>query len=347
MSNLDRRNIVEIEHDRVTNVASNDFPGHFPGEDHAWSLDTFKENFKIDIHQLGDQEMNFDLIGIDTSVANAYRRIMIADVPSVAFESIFIYKNTGVIQDEVLAQRIGLIPISINPDQLEWVDTSQPIKLDDDGNKQINMTSADTVEFQLNVKCERNPDAPKGSTDPNELYINSSVYARDLRFKPLGSQETELSPLPSVCNPDILLAKLRPGQEIILSAYAVLGVGRDHAKFSPVATASYRLLPTIDIIGEPITGELARKFQRCFPPGVIEIDNNDQAVVKGARKDTVSREVLRHEEFKGRVKLGRKRDHFIFNIESANSMQPDEIFVKSVRHLKNIAASLLQHELSL
>lgn len=347
MSSNSRRNIVEIEHDRVTNVASNDFPGHFPGEDHSWDLDKFKQSFKIDIKQLGDQEMNFDLIGIDTSIANAFRRIMIADVPSVAFESIYIYKNTGVIQDEILAQRIGLIPIGMNPDQLEWIDPLQPVKVDEEGNKQINMTSSDTVEFQLNVKCERNPDAPAGSTDPNELYINSNVYARDLRFKPLGDQETELDPLPTVCNPDILLAKLRPGQEIILSAYAVLGVGRDHAKFSPVATASYRLLPTIDIVGEPITGDLAKKFQKCFPPGVIDINKKDQAYVKDARKDTVSREVLRHEEFKGRVKLGRRRDHFIFNIESANSMQPDEIFVKSVRHLKNIAASLLQHELTL
>ena len=116
------------------------------------------------------------------------------------------------------------------------------------------------------------------------------------------------------CDPDILLAKLRPGQEISLRAHCVLGIGSDHAKFSPVATASYRLLPVIDI-KEPITGNWL-KIPKCFPPGVIGIDANGKAYVKDARKDTVSREVLRHPEFDGKVQLGRQRDHFIFNVES-------------------------------
>lgn len=33
---------------------------------------------------------------------------------------------------------------------------------------------------------------------------------------------------------DILIAKLRPGQEIDVLMHAVKGVGKDHAKFSPV-----------------------------------------------------------------------------------------------------------------
>ena len=36
-----------------------------------------------------------------------------------------------------------------------------------------------------------------------------------------------------------------PGQRIALEAHARKGVGKDHTKFSPVATASYRLLPGI------------------------------------------------------------------------------------------------------
>lgn len=35
------------------------------------------------------------------------------------------------------------------------------------------------------------------------------------------------------------------GQQIQLEAHCVKGVGKDHAKFSPCATASYRLLPGI------------------------------------------------------------------------------------------------------
>ena len=152
-------------------------------------------------------------------------------------------------------------------------------------------------------------------------------------------------------NPDILIAKMRPGQEIDLEMHCYKGIGADHAKFSPVATASYRLLPTIDIV-KPILGPDAKKFARCFPRGVVELDEvteeeaarkgsgyeghtgEKKAVVKNAFKDTVSRECLRHEEFKGKVKLGRVMDHFIFMVESTGQFESDELFLESVRALK-------------
>ncbi|CCH42224.1 DNA-directed RNA polymerase [Wickerhamomyces ciferrii] len=285
-------NIVHIEQDRVTNTVSNDYP--------------------------------------DTSISNAFRRIMISEVPSVAAEQVYIFNNTSVIQDEVLAHRIGLIPLKIDPDLLNWVDNSV-----DESDK---FTDANTVVMTLDVSCTKNPNAPKNSTDPKELYRNSSIYARDLKFEPQGNQLENFKNPIEPADPDILLAKLRPGQEISLRIHCVLGIGSDHAKFSPVSTASYRLLPTIDII-EPIRGDDAKKFQKCFPTGVIGI-NNGEAFVKDSRRDTVSREVLRHEEFNGKVKLGRKRNHFIFNVESTGAMSPEEIFFKSVRILKNKAEYL-------
>lgn len=48
------------------------------------------------------------------------------------------------------------------------------------------------------------------------------------------------------------------------------GVGKDHAKFSPVATASYRLLPAIRL-KQRVTGENAELLQKCFTPGVIDV----------------------------------------------------------------------------
>lgn len=52
---------------------------------------------------------------------------------------------------------------------------------------------------------------------------------------------------------------------------------------------------------------------QCFPAGVAEKDPSSEMGVRivEPRKDTVSREVLRHDQFKGKVALGRKRDHFI------------------------------------
>jgi DNA-directed RNA polymerases I and III subunit RPAC1 len=42
---------------------------------------------------------------------------------------------------------------------------------------------------------------------------------------------------------DIVVARLNPGQRIEFEAHCRKGVGKDHTKYSPVATASYRLLP--------------------------------------------------------------------------------------------------------
>jgi DNA-directed RNA polymerase I and III subunit RPAC1 len=42
-------------------------------------------------------------------------------------------------------------------------------------------------------------------------------------------------------NRDIVLAKMRPGQEIDMECHAVKGVGKDHAKFSPVGTFFFSL----------------------------------------------------------------------------------------------------------
>jgi DNA-directed RNA polymerase I and III subunit RPAC1 len=169
---------------------------------------------------------------------------------------------------------------------------------------------------------------------------------------PLGKQHDMFPPGAEIapCNPDILLVKMRPGQKIQMSMHAVKGIGQDHAKFSPVATASYRLLPTIDIV-KPITGDDAKKFARCFPRGVIKLDsvtaedvaNNielegqegePKAVVEDPMKDTVSRECLRHAEFKDKVKLGRIRDHFIFRVESTGQWESDDLFLESVKLLK-------------
>lgn len=99
-----------------------------------------------------------------------------------------------------------------------------------------------------------------------------------------------------------------------MELHCVKGIGQDHAKFSPVATASYRLLPHI-IFRQPIPSELCDKFVQCFPLGVLAVEldaqGQKQVVVKDMRKDTVSREVLRYKEFDDLVELTRIRDFFI------------------------------------
>jgi DNA-directed RNA polymerase I and III subunit RPAC1 len=297
--------------------------------------------------------MAFSLIGIDAALANAFRRILIAEVPTIAIEDVFIYQNTSIIQDEVLAHRLGLIPLCGGHEQLKnmgWY-----VKPAEGEEQPTENTDHNTAMMMLQARCEWKEGgldkAAKGETDPDELYVNHSIYARDLIFSPHGQQKEwpKEDPLRAV-HPDILIAKMRPGQELEIRLHAYKGIGQDHAKFSPVSTASYRLLPTIDIL-RPIIGEDAKKFARCFPPGVINLgkvvsedarkyeevkgkEGETKAVVGDTILDTVSRECLRHPEFKDKVKLGRVRDHFVFRVESTGQYDSDQLFLESVKLLK-------------
>lgn len=63
------------------------------------------------------------------------------------------------------------------------------------------------------------------------------VYSRDIKWLPIGRQ-LEVFPRGDeqvgVIHKDILLNKLNPGHEIDIIMEAVKGIGKDHAKFSPV-----------------------------------------------------------------------------------------------------------------
>ena len=354
---LDRRKTVNINSETVTNITSSAFPGYHPGEDASWSIDTFAKGLTVQFHDNKYEEATFSLIGIDASIANAFRRILIAEVPTLAIETCYFNNNTSVIADEVLAHRIGLIPLKGSQQglrYLQWYVKPDP----EAGVTGMALNDYNTIRLKLNVKCEWKPNPPEHG-EPEEKYTNSNIYASHLEWNPIGRQESKFADQPiAPVNPDILLAKLRPGQEIDIEMDAHLGKGSDHAKFSPVGTATYRLLPKIDIL-KPILNDDARKFQACFPKGVIDVkyidadavrkdpklvknEGEQMAVVKNPMKDTVSRECLRHEEFNGKVKLGRVQDHFIFQVESTGQYASDHLFLESVKVLKYKAKALLR-----
>lgn len=271
-------------------------------------------------------DMEFDIIGIDVAIANAFRRILIAEVPTMAIEKVFVYNNTSIIQDEVLAHRLGLIPIKADPRFFEYRQEG-----DEEG------TAEDTIEFKLQIKCSKNQSAGKDSSDPDELYKNHMVYTRHMEWVPIGAQadiygKDDLRPFFE----DILIAKLRPGHELDLKMHCVKGIGKDHAKFSPVATASYRLLPEITLTRE-VCGEEAERLVECFTPGVMELVENDNGSktvrVVNSRKDTCSRNVYRYDDLKDSVKMSRVKDHLIFSIESTGALTPDILMVEAIKVL--------------
>ena len=65
----------------------------------------------ISVESLQEDAMVFRLTRTDPSIANALRRIMIAEVPSIAIDLVEIETNTTVLNDEFIAHRWAGLPI--------------------------------------------------------------------------------------------------------------------------------------------------------------------------------------------------------------------------------------------
>ena len=328
MASLSRGRIVLKEYETVGAESSN-IPGSHTGIDDSWHAwyDGFKRQFTVSFVKLTDTEAEFDLVGIEAPIANALRRILLAEVPSMAIEKVHIHNNTSILQDEVLAHRLGLIPLKANPLMFEYKGSS-----DDTGKPE------DTLQFELKVKCKVDPNAPSDAANPAEKYVNSNVYSGSIKFCPYATQEgiytdADVGPV----HDDILIAKMRPGHELDLKLHAVKGLGRDHAKFSPVATAFYRLLPEVTLT-RPVRGEAAERLRTCFSPGVIVLDTDNStgekiARVGDARYDNCSRNMYRHDDLKDAVVMSKVKDHFIFSIESVGAQRPEVLFAEAAKVL--------------
>ena len=84
----------------------------------------------IEIRETSHDLTVFKLSNVDTSIANALRRVMIAEVPTLAIDIVEIENNTTVLHDEFIAHRLGLIPIQ-TPD---YKDEQKSIRYMDDMN---------------------------------------------------------------------------------------------------------------------------------------------------------------------------------------------------------------------
>jgi hypothetical protein len=173
---LARRRFVEFTAETIKNASNTEYPGVYPGEDHSWSPERFREQLRVEFHASSPLDSSFSLVGVDASVANAFRRIMVADVPTVAIENVFFNDNTSVVQDEVLAHRLGLVPLTGRPEGFRWMEYY--LRPREDGTGGSKLTDYNTLVMQLDVKCEWHEQGKerfrRGERDPAQLYINSN-----------------------------------------------------------------------------------------------------------------------------------------------------------------------------
>lgn len=181
-----------------------------------------------DFDIVDSKTLKFRLSPASVTYANSIRRAVQTEVSILGFRAdmteggstsdVKVYKNSTPMSNEMLADRVGLLPIAM-PTGSGW--------------------EKESVLFKLHVKNE---------TDEVRLVTASDFECLEQQAT---SEERVRVPNTRFFHPDpvtgetCLLAVLKPmveGQqpeEIHLEAFATLGKGREHTRFNPVAQCAY------------------------------------------------------------------------------------------------------------
>jgi len=128
---------------------------------------------KVEVLSLSQHEIKFILSDTDTSVANTLRRIMIAEVPTLAIDLVEFHENTSVLNDEYMAHRLGLIPLRYTGDDgLKGIDC-QEVFLSHRECVCYERCPRCSVEFELDVHYAVN-------VDEEEVLAPLTVTSKDL-----------------------------------------------------------------------------------------------------------------------------------------------------------------------
>lgn len=175
-----------------------------------------------DDSQAEPYRVDFKLSSVDLAFANSLRRVVLAEIPTIAIDLVEVEKNTSVLPDEFLAHRIGLIPLnSKNCDQ--DVEYTRDCECEDH-------CARCSVTLSLHARC---------SSDDI-----MRVYARDLVVS--GERANEWVGNPVITDPDSkgpLICKLRKGQEVKMTLIAKKGIAKEHAKWMPTAAVGFEYDP--------------------------------------------------------------------------------------------------------
>jgi DNA-directed RNA polymerase subunit D len=132
-------------------------------------------------------------------------------VPTLAIEDVRIYDNTSAFFDEMLAHRLGLIPIKTD---LSTYSTKEKCSCGGVG------CPGCMVTFTLSVE------GPK-------TVLSSDLISQDPNAAPVYD--------------NIPIVKLTKGQKLVLEAHAILNTGREHAKWQPTLVCGFKNYPVVSI----------------------------------------------------------------------------------------------------
>ena len=236
---------------------------------------------KIKILEHSRYSVKFELLQTDLSVANALRRIMISEVPTLTIDLVEVRENTSALHDEFIAHRLGLVPLqSENVDQFQSSEECACQR----------MCPKCSVNFKLHAVCQSDRDKMEVTSKnitPSDLDnpIIPVTYQDD--------QGNEEDP--------IRIMMLSKNQQLDLTMVAKKGIGKIHSKWSPVSTCTMRKQPIVrlddEIVNKQLTHEQKLTFVAKCPRKVFGINSLKQTIeIENADQCSLCQECTRYSQ---------------------------------------------------
>ena len=258
---------------------------------------------KTTVVSLTEDTVRFLIEGVDTSFVNTLRRAMVAEVPTMTIEDIFYFDNSSLIPDEILANRLGFTPLKTDLD-------NYVLPEDCDCNAELGCPKCRAV-LTLDIEATEN---------------TVTVYSGDL-----VADDPNTAPV----SDKVVLAKLAEGQSIRFEAYAQLGQGKVHSKWSPVSMCVYQNVSMIPLTDQAKAEECVSD---CEDAAVIEKDYLKIIDIQKFESCKRCRELAPRELIIENL----KPDEFLFTVESTGAISPKRIVTESVKILKQKLAALAE-----
>ncbi len=222
------------------------------------------------------------------------------EVPKLAIDEVTIYDNKSALFDEVIAQRLGMLPVPTDPGLFAgW----EPEAVEEEEPEELQVLYTLTYEGP------------------------GTVYAKDLQ--PATGEDAL-----QIADPDVPIVKLGQDQRLMLEATAKLGRGSNHAKWQPVVGAGYRQVPTVDVTGPlELNAEDAQELASRAPEGVLSFDGDE---VTEITDEIAAHDFLYNIGTSYRienVEFGQRDDAFIFEFETDGSLTPKQALREAIRIL--------------
>lgn len=263
---------------------------------------------EIAFSRLDERVAKFTITGVSTSFANMLRRAMISEVPTLAIEDVRIYDNTSVLFDEMLAHRLGLIPLR-----------------------------TDLKRYKPRAECTCEGVGCPVCTATYTLSVEGpkTVYSSDLI-----PQDPDAPP----AEEKIPIIDLTKDQKIVLEAYAIVGTGKEHAKWQATTACGYKNYPEI-AIDERCDG-CGMCIDEC-PRDVLEAGQGNVRVIGGRQELCSLCKLCERACLAGgigtepAIHIGTDIERFIFVVESDGSMPVREIIERALQYIQRSSDDLV------